>query len=420
MSDRLKFFRRLMSAFEGTSNPQRAVERGFYVNLPNNPVGEITRRIELRPSSVHLLFGGIGSGKTTQLLLTEQALNELEDIKAFYIDVSVVTDISDLKSGALIALAGLHLIQFLALQNLSYNQFDNIDNTEIENSEQIIRKAAFGYTETKVIETSLTANLSSAISAMAAGSKSVTKHYKGLLSFEKDKSIELILEAFSTLKQAVRNITNKEIVFLFDGLDRLSDSQTFIDSALDDVFEIKNIGIGSVLVGSVVTVYAEKDSIASFDCSSYYMPYLNVLENTEVQKFFADVITVRDSDNFINSEIRLYLVLKSGGVLRDLMSLCQAAIEEAYVDGSDQITLQHANQAVLALARSKMIGLTDSKIYTLHKVVTEKSFSPRTAEDFELLLSGHILEYRYPRQRFVVHPILAPIIENMVASVANG
>ena len=94
MSDRLKFFRRLMSAFEGTSNPQRAVEQGFYVNLPNNPVAVITTKIALRPSSVHLLFGGIGSGKTTQLLLTQQALNELEDIKAIYVDVSLVGSIS--------------------------------------------------------------------------------------------------------------------------------------------------------------------------------------------------------------------------------------------------------------------------------------------------------------------------------------
>ena len=91
MSDRLKFFRRLMSAFEGTSNPQHAVERGFYVNLPNNPIAEITGRVALCPSSVHLLFGGIESGKTTQLLLTQQALNELEDIKAIYVDVSLIT-----------------------------------------------------------------------------------------------------------------------------------------------------------------------------------------------------------------------------------------------------------------------------------------------------------------------------------------
>ena len=102
------------------------------------------------------------------------------------------------------------------------------------------------------------------------------------------------------------------------------------------------------------------------------------------------------------------------------MSLCQATIEESYVDGSDQITEQHVNQAILAIRRSKLIGLTDASINVLRKVMTEKSFSPRTSEDFELLLTGHILEYRHPRQRFVVHPVLAPLIESIGASVADG
>ena len=138
MSDRLKFFRRLMSAFEGTSNPQRAVERGFYVNLPNNPVGELARRIEVSPWSTRMLLGGIGSGKTTQLLLIQNALNELEDIKAIYVDVSLVTDISDLKPGALIAIIGLELIKIL----------DEINEPELEECKKKIENFAHGYSKT--------------------------------------------------------------------------------------------------------------------------------------------------------------------------------------------------------------------------------------------------------------------------------
>ena len=398
MSDRLKFFRKLMSAFEGTSNPQRAVERGFYINLPNNPVGDITGKVALRPSSVHLLSGGIGSGKTTQLLLTQSALNELEDIKAIYIDVSLVTDISDLKSGALIAIAGLELIKIL----------DGFNESKLKKYKEIIENSAYGYNETKYIDLKTSMIYSEEV------------HRKGLLSSNKQENKHLLTQALINLNKAIKEKTGKEIVVIFDGLDRLSDSKVFIDSALDDVLEIKNIGIGSVLVGSVVTIYKERENITSLDSSSYYLPYLDVLEDVAARKFFTDVLTVRDPENFIASDVRVSLISKSGGVLRDLMSLCQAAIEDAYVDGSDQITEQHANQAVLAMARSKLIGLTDSNMDVLRKVMTEVSFSPRTSEDSELLLTGHILEYRYPRQRFVVHPILVPRIERMVASVANG
>lgn len=404
MSDRLKFFRRLMSAFEGTSNPQRAVERGFYVNLPNSPIEVITRRIELSPSSVHLLFGGIGSGKTTQLLLIEKHLNKLEDIKAIYVDVSLLTDISNLKSGALIVIAGLELIKIL----------ETIDNSQIEKSKQIIKKAAHGYSETKIV----TSPLSSISAALTGGS--VTTFHKGLLSSEKQENRGLILKAFVELKKAGKAFINKEIIFLFDSLDRLSNSEIFVDSVLDDVVEINNSEVGSVLVGSIATMYEERDSITEIVGHSHFLPYLDISENIAARKVFTDIFAVRDPEKIISLEARNLLMYSSGGVLRDLMSLCQASIEEAYVDGSDQITEQHTNQAILAVRRSKLIGLTDSNVDTLRKVMSEKSFSPRTSEDFDLLLTGHILEYRYPRQRFVVHPILAPLIENMAVSVANG
>ena len=411
MSDRLKFFRRLMSAFEGTSNPQRAVERGFYVNLPNNPVAVITAKIALRPSSAHLLFGGIGSGKTTQLLLTQQALNELEDIKAIYVDVSLVTDISELKSGALIVIAGLELLKILG----------DIEESKLKSCKKIIENAAYGYNEIKILPSlSESLNASSAIFRAISSSREIVTNHKGLLSTEKQENKDLVLRAFSALYKATQEKIGRKIIFLFDGLDRLSDSQVFIDATLNDIVEIKNAGGGSVLVGSVVTIYKKRENITSFDSSSYYLSYLDVFESVEVQDLFADVIKVRDVENLINPDVRQFLTFKSGGVLRDLMSLCQASIEEAYMDGSDKITEKHANQAALSLARSKIIGLTESNVNILRQVLTGENFFPRTSEDFELLLTGHILEYRHPRQRFVVHPILAPIIENMVASVANG
>ena len=392
MSERLKFFRRLMSAFEGTSNPQRAVERGFYVNLPNNPVGEITRRIELRPSSVHLLFGGIGSGKTTQLLLTQQALNELEDIKAIYIDVSLVTDISDLKSDALIVIAGLELIEVIGKSSF-------FGNPELKGSKELVEKRAYGYSENKVSGKSL--------------------NRQSLLSDENKKNRESLLQSFDALVKAFKKKFCKEIIFLFDSLDRLKESSIFIDPVLNDIAEINKYGVGVILVGSIVTPYTDRVRIAEITRNLHFLSYLDVLESDETQLFFTEVFNIRDPEKFINQDAREILISHSGGVLRDLMSLCQAAIEEAYMDGSEQITKQHADQAILALARSKIIGLTDANINKLRKIASEESFPPRIAEDFELMLTGHILEYKYPRQRFVVHPILSTLIKSKPVSVTK-
>ena len=409
MSERLQRFRKLMAAFEGTSNPQHAIERGYYVDLPKNPVREIARRVELRPSSVHLLLGGIGSGKTTQLLLAQEHLNQLEGFKAIYVDVSLYTDISQLELGALVAITGLEIGKLLT-------DVDDEDS-QMKYSKQRMTELAYGeYFQYDHYDPE-------------DGSDGDGFYFKsGLLKTDTSKSQfkQLSQELITTFEKLLGAFTNQlkgDIVFIFDGLDRLSHSNIFIDSALNDVMTLSKSGIGVVIVGSIPITYTK--GIEDFSNYLYYFPYLNVGEDIEAQKFFMNILNVRDSDNSITSEAKEFLITQSGGVLRDLMSLTQSAIEEAYVDGSDDVNLEHAEQAIASLARSKFMGLTDANLETLQKVMSQKTFTPRTPEELELLLTGHILEYRHPRKHFAVHPVLIPLIqgiqeENKNLSVVHG
>jgi hypothetical protein len=189
---------------------------------------------------------------------------------------------------------------------------------------------------------------------------------------------------------------------------------------LNDSRKILELGIGLVIVGSVPIIY--KKGIENISNHLHYFSYLDISEDVEAEKFFTGILNIRDPDNSITSGAKEFLITQSGGVLRDLMSLSQSAIEEAYVDGSDNIKLKHAEQAVASLARSKFMGLTDANLETLQKIISQKTFTPRTPEELELLLTGHILEYTHPRKHFAVHPVLIPLIqeENKNLSVAHG
>jgi len=420
MSERLQRFRKLMAAFEGTSNPQHAIERGYYVDLPNNPMAGIARRVELRPSSVHLLLGGIGSGKTTQLLLAQEHLNQLEGFNAIYVDVSLHTDISELKQGSLVAIAGLEIIKLL----------DKINDLELDGDQEIIKakttikKSAHGYREKREVDNPYykgNFHKTSLLGDIYSPTKTEVFHDQGLLKKKEKKQPELI-KSFIFLAKVIFQYCG-EITFIFDGLDRLNDTNIFINRILNDVNELSESGIGVVIVGSILVAHIKE--IENFSNYLYYFSYLDISENTEAQKFFMDTLNLRDSDNSMTSEAKEFLIIQSGGVLRDLMSLSQSAIEEAYVDGSDNITLEHTQEAVASLARSKFMGLTDENLKMLQQVVSQKNFTPRTPEDLELLLTGHILEYRHPRKHFAVHPVLIPLIqgiqeENKNLSVAHG
>ena len=86
------------------------------VERPDSSTAQrIARRVELEPSSLHLMVGGIGSGKSTELWRIHQQLgdnsHESGDV-SHYIDVAEQTSINGLDRGALVALAGVRLVRY--------------------------------------------------------------------------------------------------------------------------------------------------------------------------------------------------------------------------------------------------------------------------------------------------------------------
>lgn len=68
----------------------QAIENGYYVQAPLKLLAEtIQARVALRLTSSHLLIGGLGSGKTTQLLFAAQNLKQIEDIHPIYDDFMI-------------------------------------------------------------------------------------------------------------------------------------------------------------------------------------------------------------------------------------------------------------------------------------------------------------------------------------------
>src|SRR6185437_2613898 len=69
---------------------------------------------DLTLGSQQLLVGGIGSGKTTELMLAQQELAGNTQMVPLYIDVSAETDLSTVNSGALLASLGMHIWRAVA------------------------------------------------------------------------------------------------------------------------------------------------------------------------------------------------------------------------------------------------------------------------------------------------------------------
>lgn len=111
---RLQRFRGYMARMNPTGDPAAAMKEGLYVHPPGRCVAsELATRLELEPASTHLVLGGIGSGKTSELLRAaeqlQRSLPEAGDHVAYY-DISQHHDLgAPTMRGILVALAGLDL-----------------------------------------------------------------------------------------------------------------------------------------------------------------------------------------------------------------------------------------------------------------------------------------------------------------------
>jgi hypothetical protein len=395
MSNRLKLFRERMAAFEGAANPSEAIESGYYVHAPGKLlVDTISGRIALRPSSSHLLLGGIGSGKTTQLLVACKQINEIEDTHAVYVDISLYTDISQITSGVLTAIAGVELAKLI----------EDSEDENIIQSIDSIHTLANGYTY-----------YYDGYDDYDSDSDSDLISIKGIIP-KKSEGYGIRLDLLELVSKLTKAASEKygNIVFLFDGLDRLDDTKVFIKLVYSDAKAISSVGIGLVLVGSLTAIYGNyRDTVDKSLDYFCYQPFFDVENDLEAYNFFEKIIQTRSSEDFIEESAIKILILSSGGVLRDFITLTQASIEETYLSGEDQVGQKQVLKAVDSFSRSQLLGVSDKELIILDQVIKTKTFIPRTDEDLRLLVRRLILEYREPKISYAVHPAIKQILEQI-------
>jgi hypothetical protein len=396
-----------MAAFEGSANPSKAIESGYYVPEPGQSVSDlITRRMALRPASTHLMLGGIGSGKTTQLLMTLNQLNGLlENSYVRYIDVSLSTDISKISPGVLVAIVGVTLTNLMA---------DSEEDT-VKKSIDVVHQLAYGYSVKRQIPNPLASTSLSGIldriKVEQAAFKEVEYRHPGILSPDSKQQNSELANAVKKLYELAKK-KYEHIVFLFDGLDRLDDSKSFSQMIISDMKEVSAIGIGCIVVGSVRIMYEEfiKSTLEQAVDYFEYKSCWDVENDPSAYAFFESILKQRAAEGFIEPDAIDSIVKYSGGILRDLINITQASIEEAYLISDENLKLIHVEKAAETFGRGKLLGLTKSDIDTLQEFANGRLLFPSSDAEIKLLITGRIIEYKNPVRRCIVHPVLLQML----------
>src|SRR5438552_18909093 len=102
-----------MARLNPTGDPSAALRDGLYIPHPHATGTRIAARLEIEPASTHLVAGGTGSGKTTELLVAHQALSHVPDMTPIFVDVPSTQQIDKLARGVLIALTASRVAEVL-------------------------------------------------------------------------------------------------------------------------------------------------------------------------------------------------------------------------------------------------------------------------------------------------------------------
>jgi hypothetical protein len=386
------------------SSPQDAIKEGLVVPHPlRATANEIAARLELDPTSSHLLVGGIGSGKTTQLLLACERLRAVADTRAYYIDVSVYHDLSHLKPGTLIVTAGLAL-----------SPKGGIANKTVLAARTKFEQWAHGYTRWIEAEPDWDDDPSNDYDNDPGDF--YPEHEPPLLSSpdipQVNSSVE---EKAATLLLLGQNGPQKHIVLLFDALDRVSDLDAFADLVEQDVQALSNVGVGVVIVGPLRSVFGAHRPIVDRFQHFYSQGPIDVQRNGMARQFILHFLQERDTGSLFTEPARERVAEWSGGVLRDAITLARSAGEHAYLAGADQVTPADVDAAADAFGRQLLFGLNSREVELLQRVRKAGSFVPTTADDLLLLVTCRVLEYAGVTSRFAVHPTIAPLLASVDA-----
>ncbi|MBC8072762.1 MAG: hypothetical protein IAG13_30860 [Deltaproteobacteria bacterium] len=382
--DRLERFRAARAKLDPAGDPADA--GSFYVDSPRSVSARIAAELAIAPASTHLLVGGVGSGKTTELLATERRLTSIPDVATLYVDVTKQHDIAKMSPGTVIAQVGLALAARLeAIGRPRYTR--------------AAKDVAFGSWQELEPDDEPDRPM---------------EYVPGLLVSPEHVVVNVrrAREPLEGLLRAVR-LDVQHLVVLLDGLDRITDLQEFEQLIHHDVKTLTSLGVGVVLVGPLRAQYGlDRVLIQRFD-SFHYQPWIDVTRDGSGHEFLAGVLAMRAPEAFDPPAIEP-LVIGSGGVLRDLLSLGQSALVEAYMGGAERVGSQEVDAAIESFGRKHLQGLRPAELEVLQRVRTRGSFVQTSEDDLALLMTRRVLEYRTSNQpRYAVHPTIDGLLREL-------
>lgn len=369
-------------------------ESGWYVPCVARKL-DIVGRLSLDTTAKLALVGSVGTGKSTELLYAQRHLNALPDVLAVYVDVpSLVRLNEDLPSrivGAMIA---------TSIQQLQSTEAPKSELTAIEAAVAPYLHGDWSFLRAL---------------SVGPGLEQLGRGFLPGVLIPPLPLPEWAINAVSEIRSLAIRSLGKELVCLFDGLDRLPKNLDFVDAFTPVSQLCAQLGVGYCVVCPLEAAFGVKR--LAFQEVAHRLESLLPVQPTDLLSFLRTLLHSRELEHLFEPDASVVLCHTSGGIIRDMIQLCRESLQLAFADGSETVRERHALQAADSLGRSMMIGVLNEELLSLRHATKVPNFTPRTSTDLNLIATKRLIEVREGlRTRYEVHPALLPFIVQEQAS----
>ena len=400
--DRRQVYRPFLERLNPIASSLNVLAEGLIVAPDHDPrdTGEppihvaFANTAELTRGSQMALVGGIGSGKTTELLLTQKVLGRHADAVNIFVDMADYTDLSEVSPGAVLAVAGFEIYSHLT-----------------KSARGPTREATAAHTRLRALAIARTAWVDPWERGDEMPDDIVPVQVPGLMRLRFPPLRGKVKEAkdllFSIASQLVE--TGSQITLLVDGLDRLIRPELFREFAEQDLQALRGTKISVIIVAPLLFLYDKSRFLQDYFDPVKHIPA--AAADPQHSDFLRKILQRRGAPDLMDRAEITSIAKYSGGVLRDLLTLARSSAEYAYRDGEDHISRRHVNAAIKQIGNRYLAGLGNTQKRLLRSLIEDGEFPIENSTARELLVSRQVLEYfKGGVDYFAVHPALAKVL----------
>lgn len=384
----------------------------FYVDTcaarGNNAAFNLIYRLKnAAPVPLKLLFmGHSGSGKSTELYKVERELSDIYQVIRFSISDEI--DIMNLTYVDLI---------FTIMHTL----IETLNRAKIKISDDKYEKLFSYWNDERVCETVDVRKISveSDIEAKADFINVVTAKIKGLFQIGSESKLIIRNKIEPNLRQLVQYTNEiiedadkklqkrgKKLLLIIEDLDKLE------IGAAEELFikhrkVITSLQINTIFTFPIFLFYSTQFNVIKDDFDAYVLLSMIKTKGREGHRFDEGIKTIREiiakrADlNLISDEALDFVIMKSGGALRDIFEMLGNAVLEAKVQdmNAKKIEKTHIELAYKALKSSYERVLCKDHVALLKEIYNDSTKKPIEDEEklMELLKSMAVIEYNGER-----------------------